>query len=185
MLWDHTQLYLIMDYVEQDLRQFMDNDPQSRSLSTVKVIAFPLEIINTAGWAIAHDSSSVHMCLHSCTTAIPTLCQVLCPALPTRSGRSPIHCTDLWSGARVHVTSCMRCVLRHGLLRQDVAVQYIMLQILRGVEFCHAHRVLHRDLKPQNILIDSPRLSIKVADFGLARCFTPPIRPYTHEVGSP
>ena len=60
-----------------------------------------------------------------------------------------------------------------------------MLQIMRGVEFCHAHRVLHRDLKPQNILIDSPRLSIKVADFGLARCFTPPIRPYTHEVGSP
>ena len=58
-----------------------------------------------------------------------------------------------------------------------------MLQIVRGVEFCHAHRVLHRDLKPQNILIDSPRLSIKVADFGLARCFTPPIRPYTHEVG--
>ena len=66
-----------------------------------------------------------------------------------------------------------------------VAMQYIMLQIMRGVEFCHAHRVLHRDLKPQNILIDSPRLSIKVADFGLARCFTPPIRPYTHEVGSP
>ena len=54
-----------------------------------------------------------------------------------------------------------------------------MLQIMRGVEFCHAHRVLHRDLKPQNILIDSPRLSVKVADFGLARCFTPPIRPYT------
>lgn len=67
--------------------------------------------------------------------------------------------------------------------RQRVCpAQYIMLQITRGVEFCHAHRVLHRDLKPQNILIDSPRLSIKVADFGLARCFTPPIRPYTHEV---
>ena len=64
-------------------------------------------------------------------------------------------------------------------------LQYIMLQIMRGVEFCHAHRVLHRDLKPQNILIDSPRLSIKVADFGLARCFTPPIRPYTHEVHTP
>ena len=70
----------------------------------------------------------------------------------------------------------------HRPLTPDSAVQYIMLQIMRGVEFCHAHRVLHRDLKPQNILIDSPRLSVKVADFGLARCFTPPIRPYTHEV---
>ena len=37
MLWDHTQLYLIMDYVEQDLRQFMDTDARSRSLRTVKV----------------------------------------------------------------------------------------------------------------------------------------------------
>ena len=37
MLWDHTQLYLIMDYVEQDLRQFMDTDPRSRSLRNVKV----------------------------------------------------------------------------------------------------------------------------------------------------
>ena len=37
MLWDHTQLYLIMDYVEQDLRQFMDADPRSRSLINVKV----------------------------------------------------------------------------------------------------------------------------------------------------
>ena len=37
MLWDHTQLYLIMDYVEQDLRQFMDTDACSRSLRNVKV----------------------------------------------------------------------------------------------------------------------------------------------------
>ena len=37
MLWDHTQLYLIMDYVEQDLRQFMDTDARSRSLRNVKV----------------------------------------------------------------------------------------------------------------------------------------------------
>lgn len=42
MLWDHTQLYLIMDYVEQDLRQFMDTDPRSRNLSTVKVLLVPL-----------------------------------------------------------------------------------------------------------------------------------------------
>ena len=41
VLWDHTQLYLIMDYVEQDLRQFMDNDPQSRSLDVVKVALLP------------------------------------------------------------------------------------------------------------------------------------------------
>ena len=54
--------------------------------------------------------------------------------------------------------------------------------MLEGMAFIHANRVLHRDLKPQNILVESATNTIKIADFGLARCFTPPVRAYTHEV---
>eukprot|EP00914_Ancora_sagittata_P028213 GHVO01055494.1.p1 GENE.GHVO01055494.1~~GHVO01055494.1.p1 ORF type:complete len:311 (-),score=34.74 GHVO01055494.1:134-1066(-) len=54
-------------------------------------------------------------------------------------------------------------------------------QILHGLCFCHGTRVLHRDLKPQNLLIDSNGV-IKLADFGLARAFGVPVRVYTHEV---
>ena len=56
-----------------------------------------------------------------------------------------------------------------------------MHQLLSGIAYCHAHRVLHRDLKPQNLLIDN-RGTIKLADFGLARAFSLPVRTYTHEV---
>ncbi|EDV25811.1 Cyclin-dependent kinase 1 [Trichoplax sp. H2] len=56
-----------------------------------------------------------------------------------------------------------------------------LYQILLGVVYCHSHRVLHRDLKPQNLLINS-KGCIKLADFGLGRAFGVPVRVYTHEV---
>jgi len=54
-------------------------------------------------------------------------------------------------------------------------------QLLQGISYCHSHRVLHRDLKPQNLLVNLNGL-LKLADFGLARAFGIPIRSYTHEV---
>lgn len=42
--------------------------------------------------------------------------------------------------------------------------------------------ILHRDLKPQNLLIDRQHNQLKLADFGLARAFGIPVRAYTHEV---
>jgi len=54
-------------------------------------------------------------------------------------------------------------------------------QLLQGIAYCHSHRVLHRDLKPQNLLVNLNGL-LKLADFGLARAFGIPIRSYTHEV---
>lgn len=63
-------------------------------------------------------------------------------------------------------------------------LQTFLYQILRGIAYCHSHRVLHRDLKPQNLLIDRRTNALKLADFGLARAFGIPVRTFTHEVRS-
>lgn len=41
---------------------------------------------------------------------------------------------------------------------------------------------MHRDLKPQNILVAADHQQVKVADFGLARNFLPPFKAYTDKV---
>jgi cyclin-dependent kinase len=63
----------------------------------------------------------------------------------------------------------------------DAMVKKFMAQLVEGIRYCHSHRILHRDLKPQNLLIDRDG-NLKLADFGLARAFGVPLRTYTHEV---
>lgn len=64
---------------------------------------------------------------------------------------------------------------------QAPILKSFLYQLLKGIAFCHQHRVLHRDLKPQNLLINREG-QLKLADFGLARAFGIPVRSYTNEV---
>ncbi len=50
-----------------------------------------------------------------------------------------------------------------------------------GVNYIHKSKVIHRDLKPQNLLISSEGI-MKIADFGLARGYGIPVKNYTNEV---
>ncbi|CAK7230807.1 negative regulator of the PHO system [Sporothrix bragantina] len=64
---------------------------------------------------------------------------------------------------------------------KPMLIKSFMYQLLKGIDFCHQNRVLHRDLKPQNLLING-KGQLKLGDFGLARAFGIPVNTFSNEV---
>lgn len=81
--------------------------------------------------------------------------------------------TDLYQVLRGH--------RREGSLLPMHLVRQYWQELLSGIHACHVRLILHRDLKPQNLLIH-PTDGLKICDFGLARTFSSPKKPYTKEV---
>ncbi|XP_045018689.1 mitogen-activated protein kinase 15 isoform X2 [Bubalus bubalis] len=62
----------------------------------------------------------------------------------------------------------LNAVICKGTLLKDTHKRYIFYQLLRATKFIHSGRVIHRDQKPSNVLLDASCL-VKLCDFGLAR----------------
>jgi mitogen-activated protein kinase 7 len=62
----------------------------------------------------------------------------------------------------------MHSILRSTQPLTDQHLQYFIYQILRGLKYIHSASVIHRDLKPGNLLVNSD-CELRICDFGLAR----------------
>lgn len=63
-----------------------------------------------------------------------------------------------------------------------IQTQYYLYQILRGLVYLHSAGIMHRDLKPNNILIDAQG-TVKIGDFGMARSCVYPLSDEERDVG--
>ncbi|KAL7418383.1 hypothetical protein Q5752_006841 [Cryptotrichosporon argae] len=63
-------------------------------------------------------------------------------------------------------------IVRSGQPLSGSHVQFFLYQLLRGMKYIHSANVIHRDLKPGNLLVNSD-CELKICDFGLARGFRP------------
>ena len=71
--------------------------------------------------------------------------------------------TELLSGGEL-----FSVVVDNGGMPEDQARLYFR-QILQGVAYCHARKLVHRDIKLENLLLTGDRQFVKIADFGLAK----------------
>ncbi|KAL5760716.1 hypothetical protein ACOSQ2_019554 [Xanthoceras sorbifolium] len=63
--------------------------------------------------------------------------------------------------------------------KSSCSVKKYLHQILCGLAYCHSHKILHRDLKPRNFLVQRSKDIVKIADFGLARPIDDSLEEYT------
>ena len=81
-----------------------------------------------------------------------------------------------------YMDSDLRTLLNHirRPLKESIIKSYAF-QLIAGINFIHSHRIIHRDIKPDNLLLSKSGL-LKICDFGMSRYFTVPMRPYTKGV---
>ncbi|KAF9407129.1 hypothetical protein HW555_012731 [Spodoptera exigua] len=69
-----------------------------------------------------------------------------------------------------------------GGLGEDTAKKHLY-QLLKGIDYCHQNSIIHRDVKPENVLVSNAGI-VKLCDLGFARALAAPGEPYTEYVAT-
>eukprot|EP00470_Lotharella_oceanica_P012144 CAMPEP_0170185248 /NCGR_PEP_ID=MMETSP0040_2-20121228/36102_1 /TAXON_ID=641309 /ORGANISM="Lotharella oceanica, Strain CCMP622" /LENGTH=359 /DNA_ID=CAMNT_0010431595 /DNA_START=145 /DNA_END=1224 /DNA_ORIENTATION=- len=55
----------------------------------------------------------------------------------------------------------------------DMDIRYYMFELLKALEYSHSHGIMHRDVKPHNVMIDHKQRKLRLIDWGLAEYYHP------------
>ncbi|KPM40719.1 Casein kinase II subunit alpha [Neonectria ditissima] len=55
----------------------------------------------------------------------------------------------------------------------DIDVRFYILELLKALDFCHSKGIMHRDVKPHNVMIDHENRKLRLIDWGLAEFYHP------------
>lgn len=55
----------------------------------------------------------------------------------------------------------------------DFDVRYYIAELIKALDFCHSKGIMHRDVKPHNVMIDHEKRQLRLIDWGLAEFYHP------------
>ena len=55
----------------------------------------------------------------------------------------------------------------------DFDIRYYLYELLKALDYSHAHGIMHRDVKPHNVMIDHEKRRLRLIDWGLAEFYHP------------
>ncbi|BAP70512.1 casein kinase II subunit alpha [Kluyveromyces marxianus] len=55
----------------------------------------------------------------------------------------------------------------------DLDIRYYMFELLKALDYCHSMGIMHRDVKPHNVMIDHKQRKLRLIDWGLAEFYHP------------
>lgn len=59
------------------------------------------------------------------------------------------------------------------LTLNETDTRYYMFEVMKALDFCHSKGIMHRDVKPQNIIVDQKNKKLRLIDWGLAEFYHP------------
>uniref|UniRef100_A0A914LWH0 Protein kinase domain-containing protein n=1 Tax=Meloidogyne incognita TaxID=6306 RepID=A0A914LWH0_MELIC len=187
VIMQESRLYLIFEFLQMDLKRYMDNVAEG-SMEKQLVKSFLYQMCQAM--CFCHQRRVLHRDLkpqnllvdpetHTIKLADFGLARAV--GIPIRAyTHEESRLYLIFEFLQMDLKRYMDNVAEGSMEKQ--LVKSFLYQMCQAMCFCHQRRVLHRDLKPQNLLVDPETHTIKLADFGLARAVGIPIRAYTHEV---